>query len=115
MSNEPVDITDLRPELSVVTVTKEIVPHQLAAELGTEEVWIDGKRVIANVPLATLEAAVTAHVADQSFGEPPEERQLWALRAKAQAVWNRTDTFSPEQMQRAIAGLVLRATRRRVD
>jgi hypothetical protein len=116
MSDEPRDITDLRPELSVVVTTKEVVPHQLAAELGIEEVWTDPptNRVIANVPQSVLEAAIATHTADQAFGEPPEERGLWALRARAQLVWNdpATTTFTQQQLNRLVAGLVLMAIRR---
>ena len=116
MSSEYPDITELRPDVSEVTTDKEINPAQLGSELGTDQVWIDGQRILAAVDKSKLETAITNHVADPSFGEPAEERGLWILRSRAQAIWNDPTTTawtSQQQRDRILAGLVLMATRRR--
>jgi hypothetical protein len=105
------DITEIRPDVSAVTTDKDIDAAQLAAELGTDQVWIDGRRILAAVDRATLEAAVAAHVVDPYFGEPDEQRQLGALETKMRAVWAGTETFTPAQVQRLLAGLGLLALR----
>lgn len=97
-------------------ITKPIRLEQLAEELGTNQVFGSGSpidAVEAEVPLATLEAAVAAHVPDDLFGEPQEHRDLTALRIKAQAVFAGADTFTAPQIQKAVAGLILKATARR--
>lgn len=99
----------------VENITKPIRLEQLAQELGTDQVFGSGNpisEVEAEVPQATLEAAIAAHVRDDLFGEPQEARDLTALRVKAQAVFAGTDTFTPAQIQRIVAGLILKTTRR---
>lgn len=99
----------------VGNITKPIRLEQLATELGTDQVFGSGdpiEMVEAEVPQATLEAAIASHVRDDLFGEPQEGRDLAALRVKAQAVFAGTDTFTPAQVQRIVAGLILKATRR---
>lgn len=99
----------------VTGITKLIRLDQLAQELGSDQVFGSGSpisEVEAEVPQATLEAAIGSHVADDLFGEPQESRDLTALRIKAQAVFAGTDTFTAPQIQKAVAGLILKATRR---
>lgn len=86
---------------------------QLAAEAGgplaassTEIVSVDG-----TLTVQVLQAAYDAHVADPNYGLPAEDTAATGLRAKAQAVFNGTDTFTAAQLQRLVAALVLRATR----
>lgn len=113
MSDEYPDITDLRPDVSAVITDKDVNLAQLAAELGTNQVWIDGHRILAAVGRAQLEAAVAAHVADPLFGAPDEERLLGTLETKMRAVWTGTDTFTAAQVQRLLAGLGLLTLRAR--
>lgn len=95
----------------VNNVTKPIRLEQLAAELGTDQVFSDGTSIEAEVSQDVLEAAVGAHIADDFYGQP-EQRDLAALRLKAQAVQAGTDTFTAAQIQKVVATLVLKATRR---
>jgi hypothetical protein len=99
-------------ERARVVTTKPIRLEQLAAELGTDQVFTDeGGVILAEVPQQVLETAIAAHVADEFYGEP-EQRDLAALRLKAQAVQAGTDTFTATQIQKVVATLVLKATRR---
>ena len=108
-------------ERVAVSTTNPINLSQLAAELGTDKLFgpdndtlvsTTSKTIQAEgVTQAQLEAGLAAHVADPDFGKPAEDQEFSRLRAKAQDVFNGTDTFSAAQIQKIVAGLVLRATR----
>lgn len=105
-------MTDIRPRAT--TADKQINLAQLAAELGVSLSGSGLEVVVADsqtVTQAQLVAAIAAHVVDPRFGMTDEARQFFALRVKARAVWAGTDTFTPAQIQKFLAGLVLREGR----
>lgn len=100
-------------------ITKPVNLAQLAAELGTDQVFGDDytpdeqpRTILAETTQPALEAAVAVHVADELYGQPQENRDMSVIRTKAQAVFNETDTFTAAQIQKLVAALVLRATRK---
>lgn len=113
-----------------ILTTKPINPGQLCVEAGRIALRIvtrDGVSRISTEAISDseLQAFVDAHVADPSWTDPnppppsPEEIEdantrsaLLALRAKARDVYAGADTFTAAQVQRILAGLVLRETRR---
>lgn len=88
---------------------------QLAAEVGAALSASDTEIVVADlragVSEAAVRAALAAHVADPDFGIAPEDKQARAARAKALQVFAGTATFTPAEVQKILAAVVLRATR----
>lgn len=75
--------------MSVINVRKAIAPAQLAAELGAPITTrggaldsTDAKDVEADVPEATLRAALDAHYVDAAWAATPEEATARALDAR---------------------------------
>jgi hypothetical protein len=56
---------------------------------------------------ATLEARLAAYTHDPMWGAPPERAAIGALAAKAQQVVAGTANFTPAELQRAIAAVVV--------
>lgn len=94
-----------------VQTTKEIRPDQLAVEVGTDIFTSEGIVQAEGVTQQQLEDAVAAHTSDPDWGKPAEDKNLEAIRAKAQAVFDGSDTFTAAQLQKIAAAIVLRATR----
>lgn len=64
-----------------------------------------------DIDRAAVQAALDAHTPDPEYGQPDEDRQLRALRTKAQQVAAGDGTFTAVQIQKILAHLILRATR----
>lgn len=104
-----------------VTTQKRIGLGQLGSELGTDKLFgpdpetllsTRAKEIVAeDITEAALQTAIDAHAYNADWGRPAEDRDLSAIRTKAQAVFNGTDTFTAAQMQKLVAGIVLRLTR----
>lgn len=105
--------TDTRPRLPLNG--KAIDLAQLAEEIGTALTASDEEIVVAdpdaNVTAEQVQAALDAHTPDPLYGLDEDSRQFQALRAKAKQVWAGDGTFTAAQVQKILAGLVLRATR----
>lgn len=87
-------------------------PRHLAQQLGVQSVDIDKEKVIVHgTPPANAQDIINAYVYDPAWGKPTEDVEMSKVRAKAQAVAAGTDTFTAAQMQKAVAHLILRATR----
>lgn len=108
MTETPKDITEVIPDLAEVRTAKQIRLDQLAAELGTDQVWSDGDRILAKVPPAVLEAAIAAHVADNEFDVPAERKVPPGIRAKVAEVRAGQATFTAAELQVLVAALALR-------
>lgn len=91
----------------------------LAEALGVTplDLFVKGDELGVNLPESERDrvaAAVAAHTGEPTAEEQAdrdERDQLDALRAKARAVWRGEDTFTVAQVQKILAGLVLRATK----
>lgn len=98
-----------------VTLSKPVNLSQLAQEVGTALTGDDTQIVVADpdatITTEALSSAVAAHTPDPDYGQPDEDRQLRAVRAKALAVKAGTDTFTAAQTQKILAHLILRSTR----
>lgn len=110
--------------MSEVTTRKRINISTFHAHAGITRSTIEGvadsttTKTISteDISQAALQAAVDSYVYSEPAPEPLSDAQkaetdMQAVRAKALAVFNGTDTFSPAQMQKLVAGIVLRLTR----
>lgn len=115
--------------MATITTSKKFHPRHIFALLGGDLADLstngipldaDGEKVLmvtvkgdGETPITQeeLDAIVASYTYDPDFGKTEEEREFSRLRAKAQAVFNGTDTFTAAQVQKILAGLVLRATR----
>lgn len=106
----------------VAAPVRDVNPAQLRDEIATAlgipapyvDRYADRLEVVGMVDdtmADQIRAVIASHVPDQGYGVPTEDRDLRALRAKAQGVWNGTDTFTAAQVQKILAGIILRATR----
>lgn len=89
-------------------------PRHLAALMGLQpgDVDIHKDKVIVHVtPPANAQAVIDTYVYDPAWGKPTEDVEMSKVREKAKAVAAGTDTFTAAQMQKAVAHLILRATR----
>lgn len=103
---------DTRPR---VRLTKPVQLAQLAQAVGVPLVASESEVVVADpdstVTAAQLQAALDSHTPDPLYELDNDSRQLHSLRAKALQVWAGDGTFTTTQVQKILAGLVLRATR----
>lgn len=100
------------------TTTKRINNAQLLEHLGASvETMIvrgaqesdDEKEIEAQgIGDAALAQKLETYVFDPEYGLPEGEKDLRAIRAKCLAVLSGTEQFTPAQIQRAIARLILR-------
>ena len=121
--------------MTELTTTKPINISQLSFEMGRVPLRCVGPdadgayklRFDEPITEAAAAAAVEAHSANPSWTDPnpppPTKSELRAqdavlaqeeaerVRAKAKAVFDGTDTFTNAQIQKIVAGLVLRAAR----
>lgn len=99
--------------------TKRINPAHLSSLLGGVAVFTSGsapdsteeKLVQAETDQATLDSALASYSYDAHFGKPAEDRDMATIRTKAQAVWDGTQSFTTPEIQKLLAGIVLRLTR----
>lgn len=102
---------------------KNIDGLQLAAEVRSamtltsdpQVAYVNGQIAVSHPNLSAgnqsaVQTVVTNHTPTTNYGLPQTTIDINALRAKAQAVFNQTDTFTAAQVQRLVAILVLRAT-----
>ena len=95
---------DLGPHIATTTglpITAATVDQTQAIVHGT----------ISESNRAAIQGAINSYAHNPNHAVPTEDIDLSALRTKAQAVFNQTDTFTAGQIQRLVAALVLRATR----
>lgn len=119
--------------MAELTTTKALNISQLCVEIGRKALRVlgpddDGTYVVkfdeADLSEADMQVALDAHVADPNWTDPnppplsAEDQgakdtatQLEQIRTKAKAVFAGTDTFTTAQVQKILAGLVLRQTR----
>ena len=98
------------------TTTKRIGISHLHYHLGVETITVRGNLEegeeteveVADLTNAQIATSLAAYVCDDEFGRLPTERALRAARVKARAVLAGTDTFTVQEMQRAVARLILR-------
>lgn len=87
-------------------------PYHLAELLGVERVDVEQETVyVYGNPPADAQAIIDSYIFDPDYGKPQEDRDLSALRAKALEVFQGDSTFTAAQMQKIVAGIVLRLTR----
>lgn len=115
--------------MATVTTTKQFHMEQLFELLGGDDADVstngfalddpaekeitvtvkgDGETPITQAELETL---VTNYTYDPDYGKDPEEKDLDAIRTKAQAVYDGTDAFTDVEVQKILAAIVLQATR----
>ena len=87
-------------------------PRHLAALLKVESVDIDKEKVIVHgTPPADAQAIIDAYAYDPTWGKDPQDVEMTKLRTKALDVWQGNSTFTAAQMQKIVAGIVLRLTK----
>lgn len=93
-------------------LSKSINGTQLKAEVGASDLYVTEDILHAEgCTQEELEDGLAAHTPDPDYGKPQEDRDLSALRAKAQDVFAGNSTFTAAQVQKILAGIVLRLTR----
>lgn len=116
--------------MAETSTSKPINPSQLCVELGRIPLRVigpaaDGTTIVRtdSIGVTALRNGVASHTADPNWTDPnpspappptDQERagtELQAVRAKAKAVLDGTDTFTAAQVQKLVAALVLRLTR----
>jgi hypothetical protein len=98
------------------TTTKRLNRRQLQQHLGAETMTLQGERdsdeektvTVPSMSDQDIQAALDSYTFDDDFGRPAGEVQLRNARTKARAVLGGTDTFTNQEMQRAVARLILR-------
>jgi hypothetical protein len=99
------------------TTTKRIRREHLFNVLGVQTATISGNEPegeeitveTAELNDAAIASILAAYVCDEEWGRLPAERALRNLRVKCRAVLEGTDTFTVQEMQRAVARLILRS------